>query len=136
MEKQLILLVDDDNIAHIVTKRILSEDFRLQSAYSGEEALRMMEEGEVPVLVLMDVKMTGMDGFETFRKMRESETLRRIPVLFVTSKEDTELEEKCLEEGAADYVRKPFSPRVLYRRVRNTIDLAAFYAERGRRAET
>ena len=130
MEKQTILLVDDDNIAHIVTKRILSEHYRLKSAYSGEDALTMMREEEVPALVLMDVAMPGIDGFETFRRMRETDTLRGVPVLFVTSKEDTELEERCLAEGAADYVRKPFSPRVLYQRVKNTLDLAAFYAER------
>ena len=130
MEKQTILLVDDDNIAHIVTKRILGEEFNLTGVYSGEEALQVLGEGLVPALVLMDVNMPGMDGFETFRRMRQMERLSGIPVLFVTSKEDPELEEKCLEEGAADYVRKPFSPRVLYRRVRNTLDLAALHTDR------
>ena len=130
MEKQTILLVDDDNIAHIVTKRILGEEFSLTGVYSGEEALQVLGEGPVPALVLMDVNMPGMDGFETFRRMRQMERLSGIPVLFVTSKEDPELEEKCLEEGAADYVRKPFSPRVLYRRVRNTLDLAALHTDR------
>lgn len=129
MDKKTILLTDDDNIAHIVTKRILSESFRILSAYSAEEALRMMEQ-ETPALVLMDVTMPGMDGFEAFRRMREQEKTRGIPVLFVTSKEDTELEERCLAEGAADYVRKPFSPRVLLRRVQNAIDLAEFHAKR------
>ena len=130
MEKKKILLVDDENIAHILTKRILSEEYTLESAYSGEEALRLMREEELPDVVLLDVAMPGIDGFETFRRMKEDVAMRRVPVLFVTSKEDTELEEKCLAEGAADYVRKPFSPRVLFQRVRNTITLAAFYAEK------
>ena len=115
-------MVDDDNISHIVIKRIFSESFQIRSAYTGEEALKFLREGLQPALVLMDDRMPGADGCEIFRNMKALDGFRGTPVLFVSSEADPETEKRCLEEGAADYLGKPFSPRLLYSRVQAVTD--------------
>ena len=115
-----ILLVDDENINHILAKRIVRDDFKLESVYSGAEALQKLREQTVD-LILMDIIMPGQDGFETFRKIREEGICPDVPVIFVTAKEDDALKEKCLQEGAKAYVTKPFSPVALLKTLREVL---------------
>lgn len=114
-----ILLVDDENINHILAKRILSGSYRLLSVYSGNEALRAVNgtDGETPGLVLLDILMPEKDGLETFRDMKEIPALSGVPVVFLTSKEDEETKKQCLEAGADAFISKPFSPEVLKRTI-------------------
>ena len=116
-----ILLVDDENINHILAKRILSDTYRLLTVWSGKEALSLLEK-EKPDLVLMDIIMPELDGFETFRMMLEKEALADIPVVFLTSKEEEDVKEKCLAEGAKAYVTKPFSPKDLKQTIGDLLD--------------
>ena len=115
-----LLLVDDENINHILAKRILSGSYRLVSAFSAQEAHAFMET-ECPDLVLMDILMPGTDGFEAFRRMREDESLAAVPVVFLTSKEDAETKGRCLEAGARSYLTKPFSPAVLKQTIQDIL---------------
>lgn len=115
-----ILLVDDENINHILAKRIMRDVFRLQSVYSGAEALQKLREQAVD-LILMDIIMPEQDGFETFRKIREEGICPDVPVIFVTAKEDDALKEKCLQEGAKAYVTKPFSPTGLLKTLQEVL---------------
>ena len=115
-----ILLVDDENINHILAKRIMRDVFRLQSVYSGAEALQKLREQTVD-LILMDIIMPEQDGFETFRKIREEGICPDVPVIFVTAKEDDALKEKCLQEGAKAYVTKPFSPTALLKTLQEVL---------------
>lgn len=107
-----ILLIDDENINHILAKRIVRDVFKLESVYSGAEALKKLREKPVD-LILMDIMMPEQDGFETFRIIREEGVCPDVPVIFLTAKEDDTLKEKCLQEGAKAYVTKPFSPSAL-----------------------
>lgn len=107
-----ILLVDDENINHILAKRILSGTYQLACVYSGDEAISYTGT-QIPDLILMDIVMPGMDGFETYRVLRENEALKDVPVVFLTSKEDADLKERCLQAGAKAYVTKPFRPDAL-----------------------
>lgn len=116
-----ILLVDDENIHHILARRIMRDSYELKSAYSGEEALTMLKESTFD-LVLLDILMPGTDGFETFRRMREEQIAPDVPVIFVTAKEDEALRTKCLEAGATAYVIKPFSPKGLLRTLQDVLD--------------
>lgn len=115
-----ILLVDDENINHILAKRITRDVFRLESVYSGAEALKKLREQAVD-LILMDIIMPEQDGFETFRKIREEGICPDVPVIFVTAKEDDALKEKCLQEGAKAYVTKPFSPTALLKTLQEVL---------------
>ena len=115
-----ILLVDDENINHILARRILSADYQLVSAYAGEEALKCGEE-EPFDLVLLDIVMPVTDGFETFRRMRQEPSWQGVPVIFLTAKEDPELKERCLQEGARAYITKPFSPAVLTQTIEDVL---------------
>ena len=115
-----ILLVDDENINHILAKRIVRDVYRLESVYSGEEALQKLRQ-ELPDLILMDIIMPGTDGFETFRQIKEDGICPDVPVIFVTAKEDDTLKETCLREGAKAYVTKPFSPSALLRTLQDVL---------------
>lgn len=115
-----ILLVDDENINHILAKRIMRDVFRLQSVYSGAEALQKLREQTVD-LILMDIIMPEQDGFETFRSIREEGICPDVPVIFLTAKEDDALKEKCLQEGAKAYVTKPFSPTALLKTLQEVL---------------
>ncbi|MBR0173430.1 MAG: response regulator [Lachnospiraceae bacterium] len=115
-----ILLVDDENINHILAKRIMRDVFRLESVYSGAEALKKLREQTVD-LILMDIIMPEQDGFETFRNIREEGICPDVPVIFLTAKEDDALKEKCLQEGAKAYVTKPFSPTGLLKTLQEVL---------------
>lgn len=115
-----ILLVDDENINHILAKRIVRDVFKLESAYSGEGAIEKLR-AETPDLILMDIVMPEPDGFETFRRIREEGLCPDVPVIFVTAKEDDSLKEKCLQEGARAYVTKPFSPTALLKTLQEVL---------------
>lgn len=125
-----VLVVDDDNIIHLTIKRIFGSAYTVRNVFSGEEAMRYLEEclaagSQLPALVLLDIRMDGMSGLQTHRMMRMTSGLEALPVIYLTAEEDEGLKQLCLSEGAADYLIKPCSPRILQRsisRVLNTGD--------------
>lgn len=118
-----ILVVDDDTSNLRMASHILSEQgMRVSCLKSGEDALTFLESNR-PDLVLLDIHMTGMDGFETLAAMREKGETADIPVIFLTADDDAETETRGLEAGAMDFIKKPFIPEVLMLRVRHTVDL-------------
>ncbi len=118
-----ILVVDDDTTNLRMASRILSEEqLRVSCLKSGEDALKFLQENK-PDLILLDVHMPGMDGFETIGAIRENKATSDIPVIFLTADEDTDTETRGLKAGAMDFIKKPFVPEVLLLRVRHTIDL-------------
>ena len=122
---QTIYLIDDDPIIHTVIRRIFAEEFQVECAHTGLQGLREMEKSQ-PDIALLDLRMPDLDGLEVFRLMRDAEQLKHIPVIFLTAEEDSSIEEICLQEGAIDYVKKPFAPRVLYNRVKNSLELISY----------
>ncbi len=120
-----ILVVDDDagNLkaaSHI----LLADGMRASCVRSGEEALRFLDGGKRrPDLILLDIHMPGMDGFETLTKIRGSVETAGIPVVFLTADEDSGAETRGLGAGAMDFIKKPFVPEVLLTRVHHIIDL-------------
>ncbi len=118
-----ILVVDDDTSNLRMASHILSEQgMRASCLKSGEDALAFLE-GNRPDLVLLDIHMPGMDGFETLAAMRADAKTADIPVIFLTADDDAETETRGLEAGAMDFIKKPFIPEVLMLRVRHTVDL-------------
>lgn len=122
MEKNTILVVDDDSSNLALASKILCKYYRVACATSGALALKYLEKN-CPALILMDINMPEMDGFETLSRIRSDGRYKEIPVIFLTADKSTETEKRCFREGAIDFVGKPFVPDVLLSRAQRTIEL-------------
>jgi putative two-component system response regulator len=118
-----ILIVDDapENLA--VLNELLQPIYRVRVATSGEQALRLAVTTPEPDLIMLDVMMPGMDGYEVFTRLRADLRTRDIPVIFVTAMNSTEAEMRGLEAGAVDYITKPIVPLIVLARVRTQLEL-------------
>jgi len=114
MQHTIALVDDDRNILTSVTIALESEGFKVKSYTDGSEALRALQTAPADLAVL-DIKMPRMDGMEVLKRLRESSSL---PVIFLTSKDDEIDEVLGLRMGADDYIKKPFSQRLLIERIR------------------
>lgn len=112
-----VLVVDDDPAALSLAAALLKENFRVRAARSGDEALRAAALAPVPDLVLLDVMMPGIDGFDVLSRLKADPATRNIPVILVTALDADADEEKGLRLGAADYITKPIRPVVFRARV-------------------
>ncbi len=122
---EVILVVDDDTANLMLAKKILGGDYRIAAANSGEAACRYLE-NNTPDLVLVDINMPEMDGFELVRKMKEDPRWKLIPVIFLTADKNEETEIRCFQAGAVDFVGKPFLPDILNSRVKRTLELERY----------
>lgn len=130
-----ILVVDDDTSNLRMASHILSEQgMRASCLKSGEDALAFLESNR-PDLVLLDIHMSGMDGFETLAAMRANAATADLPVIFLTADDDAETETRGLEAGAMDFIKKPFIPEVLMLRVRHTVDLIRLQSDLAKEVE-
>jgi CheY-like chemotaxis protein len=118
-EKSTVLLVDDTPANLQLLYELLKGEFEVRTASNGQKALDICQSDSPPDLVLLDIMMPGMDGFEVARRLREHPGSESIPVIFVTAKGDQESRLKGLGLGAVDFVSKPVDPEVLLPRVRN-----------------
>lgn len=122
---QIVLVVDDDPASLKRATGIMEEDYRVAAAISGEMAFKYLENNR-PDLILLDVNMPGMDGFEVMEKLKENPDYETIPVVFLASATTPQIEAQCLEAGADDFVNKPFIPTVLKSRVRRILELHTY----------
>lgn len=120
--KNIILVVDDDKSNLALAQKILLPQYRIAASNSGAAALKYLEHNH-PDLILLDINMPDMDGFEVMEKLREKEETASIPVIFLTADNLAETEIKCFRMGAMDFVTKPFVPDILLSRVDKTIEL-------------
>jgi putative two-component system response regulator len=114
--KKIILVVDDMSLNLRSMKVILEKYYDVRLAKSGELALSVLGSSRVD-LILLDIEMPGMSGFETLDLMRLQPNAENVPVIFVTSHVSTELITKAMKHGAKDYIMKPFEPEILVRKV-------------------
>ncbi|WP_377808705.1 PleD family two-component system response regulator [Azospirillum sp. A29] len=113
-----ILVVDDIPSNVHVLSRILKDDYDIYFATDGERALDLVQ-ARMPDLVLLDIMMPGMDGFEVCRRIKADPATHDIPVIFISAKSEVEDETRGLEVGAIDFITKPISPPIVKARVRN-----------------
>ena len=122
--KPLILIVDDCDMNREILREILSSDYSIMEACCGEEALSMIHQfGTGISLVLLDIVMPGLDGFEVLSYMNQDHTIEDIPVIMISSEDSEAFIRRAYEMGASDYVSRPFDAKVVYRRVTNNIKL-------------
>jgi len=121
-KKNTLLIVDDENANLKVLTHILGSDFTIYTASNGLNALQKAKELQ-PDLILLDILMPGMDGYETLSTIKNTEEIKKIPVVFITGLDSEEDEEKGLSLDAADYITKPFSVPIVKLRVRNQIQI-------------
>jgi putative two-component system response regulator len=122
-EKPTILVVDDtpDNLTLMTA--LLKDDYRVKVAHNGERALRLVQGSDPPALVLLDIMMPGMDGYEVCRRLKADPLTESIPVIFLTARSEAEDESRGLSVGAVDYIVKPISPPVVMARIRTQLML-------------
>jgi DNA-binding response OmpR family regulator len=113
----LIFVVDDDpDVRELVEYKLLQQGHDVQSAADGQEALRLVR-GAKPALLLLDVMMPGLSGFDVLKELRADEATKSLPIIMLTAKAETNDVERGLALGASDYMIKPFSPRELMNRI-------------------
>ena len=115
--KDHILVVDDDLTLLEQAEQILSDNYLVSLANSGEQAIKYLKSGQEADLILLDILMPNMDGFQTLKAIQKLEGWMP-PVIFLTSVCGIDSEIKGLDVGAADYITKPFSPQVLLARLK------------------
>ena len=130
-----ILLVDDEPLNIQVLAGVLSEDYALSFAVSGEEALHLADSGLEPDLILLDIVMPDMDGFEVCARLKSNVHTAGIPVIYLTGLSNPAHEERGLRAGGVDYIRKPFRAELVRARVRLHIELQQRTHEAMRAAE-
>jgi len=116
-EKQKILLVDDEAIQLEMVETVLKNEYDISTAKSGKDALGLFYQGLVPHLILLDLIMPGMDGWDTYSRIKAISGLHDTPIAFLTASSDPNDVQHALEMGAVDYINKPFEPADLIERV-------------------
>lgn len=120
-----ILLVDDNITSLKQAAALLRDAYKVTMVKSGQQALEFLEK-YTPHLILLDIEMPDMDGFETIQRIKLDERFRKIPVIFLTGNHDTATETKGFECGAADFITKPYSQEVMLHRISLQIQLASY----------
>ena len=124
--KQQILLVDDSEINREILTEILKDDYRILQAENGEEGIRILQEHENDIaLVLLDILMPGLNGFDVLNLMNINHWIEDIPVIIISAENSSDYVRKAYELGASDYVNRPFDSKTVYQRVYNIIKLYA-----------
>lgn len=117
-----ILIVDDEkDLANLVKLNLEVEGFQCSIANSGEEALDKLN-SELPDLIILDIRMPGMDGFEVLRKLKSEDKLKNIPVMMFTTCTQEKDKQLAYQIGAAAYLEKPFDPSRMLDRVKNLVE--------------
>ena len=120
-EKKKILAVDDDETQLTILKTILSVEYNVITAESGKQAVEHLYSGFIPDLILLDIIMPEMDGFEVFNRIRAISELQKIPIAFLTSVSGAAEMQQAWDIRAVDYITKPYSKENLLRRIHNAL---------------
>lgn len=120
-----ILIVDDDKTNLAAAKSALSDTYKITAVISGVHALKFLEMNSCDI-ILLDINMPEMDGFEVMKKIRINPKHKNVPIVFLTADNDPETESRCLTEGAIDFIAKPFVLNVMRSRISRILELDDF----------
>lgn len=118
-----ILIVDDSRVNINMLGALLSEDYEIIIATDGDEAIARIDPAELPDLILLDIVMPGMNGYEVCRILKSDALTKNIPIIFITAKNSEDDETRGFELGAVDYITKPFSAAIVQARIRTHLEL-------------
>lgn len=125
MEERTTILIVDDTPSNIKTLAgMLKEKYKIIISKSGEEALELMQNGPLPDLILLDIMMPGLDGYEVCKRLKAEKRTENIPVIFITAKSDEGDRQRGKELGSAAYITKPFETKTVLQIVKTHIWLA------------
>ena len=122
-EKQTILIVDDSKFNRDILKEILGETYHYLEAENGNQAIQLVGDNLGIDLILLDIHMPQMDGFEVLEMMNKSQCINETPVIMISSEESVTMMRKAYEMGITDYITRPFDTVIVKKRVQNTLDL-------------
>jgi DNA-binding response OmpR family regulator len=120
-DKKALLIIDDNRDICEFVREVMEPDYRVLQAYDGVQGLEVIKE-ELPDIILCDVMMPEMDGFELSRKLKEDAMTEAVPIIFLTGRAGKSAQLEGLDTGADDYITKPFDTKLLQTRVKNLID--------------
>ncbi|MBI1317040.1 response regulator [bacterium] len=118
-----VLIIDDEPVMRKLLEQILKSKYHVTTLENGQEALNWMYSGNIPDLVVADLKMPVIDGFEYIQRVRESGFFSDVPLIVLSGEESSSERIKCLKLGANDYLIKPFNPEELALRIENLLRL-------------
>lgn len=118
--KKKILVVDDETSICLLLENFLSQDYDVVSIHNGEEALVWLE-GNLPDLIISDIQMTNMDGYQFLTKVRQRGFTKHTPIVMLSAKAESKERIKCYKLGAQDYLTKPFNPEELEELVKKNL---------------
>jgi len=122
-KKKNILVIDDSEAHLTITEVMLEEVFKVTLAQSGEAALEMLYNGFIPDLILLDIMMPEMDGWETYNQIRAISFLKDMPIVFVTSASGNEVKTRALRMGAVDFILKPLDREDIITRISSILKI-------------
>jgi diguanylate cyclase (GGDEF)-like protein len=135
MNKPKILIVDDERLFLSIIVDLLKDDYETCTAAHGKQALEHIEDENPPDLILLDIILPDLDGYEVCKQFKNNKKTRDIPIIFLTIKTDVDNETKGFETGAIDYITKPISPPILKARVKTHIALMQAHKELAQHAQ-
>lgn len=128
--KHKIIAIDDEQSIRFIIENTFKKDMDISTFKNGEDALISMQSGEIPDLIICDIEMPVMNGFEFIKQVRASGFFDDIPLLMLSGKENSADRIKCFDDGADDYIIKPFNPKELLARVKRRLISIDLYAQR------
>jgi diguanylate cyclase (GGDEF)-like protein len=119
----IILIVDDTKSNMMILAACLKDDYQIKTAINGQECLNIAKKSPKPDLILLDIEMPGINGYEACEQLKKDSYTADIPIIFITAKHDVKDEEKCFILGAVDYISKPIRPTIVVARVKTHITI-------------
>ena len=126
--KRKVLAIDDEKSIRFIIENTLNKEFEVTTLSNGMDALYYIQSGNLPDVIICDVEMPVMNGFEFIKRIRESGFFDEIPLIMLSGKEESADKIKCFEMGADDYVVKPFNPRELMVRIKRRIEISVAFS--------
>ncbi len=119
--KRTILIIDDEQSIRMLLENFLGKEFDVITKNDGLEGIKFLEEGNLPDLIVADIQMPNMDGYEFLENAKASGFFNHIPIIMLSGNESSKERIKSLRLGADDYIVKPFNPEELYLRIKNIL---------------
>ena len=132
--KKIILIVDDDRLTLSTAQNLLGEMYKVVAVNSGKQAYKYLDRHN-PDLILLDINMPDIGGYEVMRALQADRRWSKIPVIFLTADRSAETEVECFRVGANDFITKPFEPQIMLSRIKSTLELDGYRKDLQRRLD-